>query len=150
MPEKFERDEETSPGAQRLDKWLWFARVVKTRTLAQQLVATGRVRVNRERTEKPSHGLRLGDVVTATVQRRVRVLRVLELGVRRGPPAEAARLFEELTPSPPVAKSRVASSPEGGGELAPTSGPQLHREPGSGRPTKRDRRRIDKFTSGEG
>jgi ribosome-associated heat shock protein Hsp15 len=81
---------------QRLDKWLWFVRVAKSRTLAAALVADGKVRVNRERASKPSQTLRVGDVVTVAVHERVRVLKVLATGARRGPPAEARRLYEDL------------------------------------------------------
>jgi ribosome-associated heat shock protein Hsp15 len=84
--------------AQRLDKWLWFARVVKSRTLAAALVIDRKVRVNRERASKPSQMLRVGDVVTIAVHARVRVLKVLAAGARRGPPAEACLLYEDLTP----------------------------------------------------
>jgi ribosome-associated heat shock protein Hsp15 len=85
-------------GVQRLDKWLWFVRVVKSRTSAAALVADGKVRINRERASKPSQTLRVGDVVTVAVHARIRVLKVLGIGARRGPPAEARRLFEDLTP----------------------------------------------------
>jgi ribosome-associated heat shock protein Hsp15 len=85
--------------AQRLDKWLWFARVVKSRTLAAALVVDRKVRVNRERASKPSQMLRVGDVVTVAVHARVRVLKVLAAGARRGPPAEACLLYEDLTPA---------------------------------------------------
>ncbi len=117
---------------QRLDKWLWFARIVKSRTLAATLVEAGKIRVNKVKVDKPSHAVRVGDVVTATVNHRIKTLRVSGLGVRRGPSAEARLLFEDLTE--PVA--------------APASGvlaPPVHqaaREAGSGRPTKRDRRLI--------
>src|SRR5690554_1297907 len=94
---------ETSPtgasSGQRLDKWLWYARVTKSRTLAASLIEGGKVRVNRTRTDKPSHQVRAGDVITATVHRNVRVLKVLAPGTRRGPATEARSLYEELTPS---------------------------------------------------
>jgi ribosome-associated heat shock protein Hsp15 len=84
-----------SPGvpAQRLDKWLWFARVVKSRTLAAQLVGGGKVRVNRMRVLKPSHLLRTGDVLTIALRGEVRVLEVLAVGERRGPPQQARLLY---------------------------------------------------------
>src|SRR4051794_17143534 len=81
----------------RIDKWLWHARVTKTRSLAANLVAVGQVRVNRRKVEKSAHEVTAGDVVTVVTGGRVRVLRVQGLGARRGPPAEARRLFEELT-----------------------------------------------------
>jgi ribosome-associated heat shock protein Hsp15 len=85
--------ENTNAPAQRLDKWLWFARVVKSRTLAAQLVGGGKVRVNRMRILKPSHLLRPGDVLTIALRGEVRVLQVLAIGERRGPPQEAQRLY---------------------------------------------------------
>src|ERR1039458_9208131 len=61
---------------QRLDKWLWFARVVRTRTLAGRLVGDGHVRVNAQRIETPAKPVRPGDVLTIALERRVRVLRI--------------------------------------------------------------------------
>ena len=82
---------------QRLDKWLWFARVVKSRTLAAELVVLGKVRVNRARAVKASQTLRPGDVVTLVLAGRVLILKVLAPGIRRGPAAEARRLYEPLS-----------------------------------------------------
>jgi len=82
---------------QRLDKWLWFARVVKSRTLAAELVVLGKVRVNRARAVKASQTLRPGDVVTLVLAGRVLILKVLAPGVRRGPAAEARRLYQPLS-----------------------------------------------------
>jgi ribosome-associated heat shock protein Hsp15 len=124
-----------APGAQRLDKWLWFARIVKSRTLAAGLVEDGKVRVNRERVSKPSAGVRVGDVVTVAVRARVLVLKVCAPGARRGPPAEARQLYEDMSPpSAPVQTPEVAPG---------------QREPGSGRPTKRERRAIDRLIQGD-
>ena len=119
---------------QRLDKWLWFARIVKTRTAAGRVVIGGKVRVNRNRVTKAAHLVRPGDVITATVAGKVCVLRVEALGQRRGPAAEARELYADLTP--PI--QTVSSSRRVGG------GPAL-RLPGAGRPTKRERRELDKF-----
>jgi ribosome-associated heat shock protein Hsp15 len=83
--------------SQRLDKWLWFARVVKSRTLATQLVGGGKVRVNRMRVLKPSHLLHAGDVLTIALRGEVRVLQVLAVGERRGPPQEAQLLYRAVT-----------------------------------------------------
>jgi ribosome-associated heat shock protein Hsp15 len=82
-----------SSGSQRLDQWLWFARIVKSRTSAAQLVGNGKVRVNRMRVVKPSHPLRAGDVLTIALRGEVRVLEVLATGVRRGPATEARLLY---------------------------------------------------------
>lgn len=83
--------------AQRLDKWLWFARVAKSRTLAARLVADGYVRINARRAETPAKPVSPGDVLTIALDRQVRVLRVLGTGTRRGPFAEARLLFEDLS-----------------------------------------------------
>ena len=80
---------------QRLDKWLWFARVVKTRALAAQLVGSGKVRVNRARVLKPSHLVRQGDVLTVALRGQVRILEVLSFAERRGPPQAARLLYRE-------------------------------------------------------
>lgn len=87
-----------NPAPQRLDKWLWFARVVKTRTAAADLIAAGKVRLNRLKVEKPATGIRTGDVVTVVAHQRVRVLRVVAPGNRRGSPTEARTLFVEISP----------------------------------------------------
>ena len=87
---------EPAAGRQRLDKWLWFARVVKSRSLAARLVAEGHVRVNGTRSDNPAKLVRSGDVLTIALERRVRVLRVAAPGLRRGPFEEARTLFAEL------------------------------------------------------
>ncbi len=126
-----EQETEETP-AQRLDKWLWFARFAKTRSLAARLVEDGKVRVNRAKILKPAQGVRPGDVITAAVAGRVRVVRIVEPGVRRGPAAEARQLYEDLTPP---AETETAGSE--GTAAAPK------RTPGAGRPTKRERRKLD-------
>lgn len=94
-----DEDKTQPPGTQRVDKWLWFARIAKSRTLAAQLVADGKVRINRVRTAKPSQTVKVGDVLTVTVRGRVDIFRVLAPGERRGPPVEARGLYEVLTPA---------------------------------------------------
>jgi ribosome-associated heat shock protein Hsp15 len=86
---------------QRLDKWLWFARVVKTRSLAAKLVTDGHVRLNGRRIEAPAHSVSSGDILTIALERQVRVLRVVSHGLRREAYPLAKLLFEELTPSNP-------------------------------------------------
>ena len=87
-------------GKQRLDKWLFYSRAVKSRTLAQKLIETGAVRVNSERTERSDLRVGAGDVLTMTVHSRLLVWRILDPGTRRGPPAEAQGLYEDLSPAP--------------------------------------------------
>jgi ribosome-associated heat shock protein Hsp15 len=120
--------------AQRLDKWLWFARFARSRTLAARLCAEGRVRVNREIAGKPSAPVRPGDVLTFPQGPHIRVVRILGPGARRGPAEEARTLYEDLAPPAPRAPEPQAAE----------------RERGAGRPTKRDRRAIDRLTANEG
>jgi len=82
---------------QRLDKWLWFARFAKTRTLAAKLVTSGFVRVNGQRTDNAAKALAVGDVVTVALGRTTLVVRVESLGERRGPAPEARQLYAELS-----------------------------------------------------
>ena len=83
---------------QRLDKWLFFARVVKSRSLAAKLATSGRVRINREKATQASDSVKPGDVLTITLERRILVYRVLSPGERRGPAVEARLLYEDLSP----------------------------------------------------
>jgi ribosome-associated heat shock protein Hsp15 len=85
---------------QRLDKWLWFARFAKTRTLAAKLVASGHVRIDGQRTDNPAKALAVGDVVTVALSRTTLVVRVEDLGGRRGPAAEARQLYTDLHKGP--------------------------------------------------
>ncbi|MBN9309626.1 RNA-binding S4 domain-containing protein [Devosia sp.] len=121
---------------QRLDRWLFFSRAVKSRTLAQKLIETGAIRVNSERTDKADLKVGPGDVLTMTVHSRLLVWRILDAGERRGPATEAATLYEDLSP-PPVPR-----------EQQPL--PLAARQPGAGRPTKKERRQIDRLRSDEG
>jgi ribosome-associated heat shock protein Hsp15 len=114
---------------QRIDKWLWHARVVRTRSAAATLAAAGHVRINAQRIDAASRAVRLGDVVTVTLDRAVRVLRVMGFAERRGSAEDARVLCEDLEP---VRPTRDPSSPR--------------REAGTGRPTKRERRAIARFT----
>ena len=136
---------ETSTAGQRLDKWLWFARVIKSRTQAAALVTDGKVRVDRERAGKPSLTVRPGDVITVNIRGTIRVLRVLAPGLRRGPAAEAQTLYEEVTPAVPKAAANAARAKmPSGHELA---GEHIgQRDAGSGRPTKRERRLLTRLT----
>lgn len=138
-----------SDATQRLDKWLWYARVAKTRSLAAALVEKGRVRVNKAKTQKPSHTVRIGDVITASIGRQVRVLKVLQAGSRRGPAPEAQLLFEDLSVPVPRPASKVGglrreadavAESEAGGEARAM--PERVLDTQSGRPSKKQRRQI--------
>jgi ribosome-associated heat shock protein Hsp15 len=114
----------------RLDKWLWYARFARTRTMAAKLVTGARFRVNGQATEKSHHGIRPGDVLTFPLGPHVRVIKVLALAERRGPAPEARLLYEDLDPPRPPAAPAPASI-------------DAARPAGSGRPTKRERRAIN-------
>jgi ribosome-associated heat shock protein Hsp15 len=119
---------------QRIDKWLWHARVVRTRTAAAALAASGHVRVNGARIDAASRAVRAGDMVTVALDRTVRVLKVLGFAERRGDADAARALAEDLTPA--------AERPH-----EPESPAPAVREPGAGRPTKRERRALDRLRS---
>ncbi|MCF6321304.1 MAG: RNA-binding S4 domain-containing protein [Rhizobiaceae bacterium] len=94
----------------RLDKWLWFARVVKTRTLAQKLVRTGKIRINKEKSSSAAKPVKSGDVLTISLERRILVLRITDCGKRRGPFSEACKLYEDLTPAVEIDESKPAGT----------------------------------------
>ena len=83
---------------QRLDKWLWHARVVKARTSAASLVEQGHVRINGVRETAPGHAVKPGDVLTIALDRNVRVIKVIGFSERRGDAASARVLYEDLQP----------------------------------------------------
>ena len=116
----------------RIDKWLWFARFFKTRTLAAELANGGRLRLNTGPVTKASQSIKPGDVLTFPQGRAVRVIRVVELGARRGPANEARQLYEDLDPPAKEMKPPAMSRDAGGVEALRARG----------RPTKKDRRAI--------
>ena len=118
---------------QRIDRWLWHARLVRTRTAAAELAESGRVRLNGDRVTASSRAVKLGDVLTMALSGAVKILKVQGLSERRGGAPDAQALYEDLSPPPAPpgheeAESRVAL-----------------REPGAGRPTKREHRALEKM-----
>lgn len=101
---------DTSLDRQRIDKWLWHARVVRTRTAAAALVDGGLVRINGVRIDAASRAVRSGDVVTIALDR-ARVLRVSGFSERRGSAADAAGLFEDISPARPEPPQLAESDP---------------------------------------
>jgi ribosome-associated heat shock protein Hsp15 len=122
----------------RLDKWLWAARFFKTRSLAQQAVAGGRVQLNGDRT-KPAHEVKAGDTVVVRVGDWRWEVKVKALAERRGPAEEARQLYDESEASR-AERERRGDLRRWGAEPAASL---------KGRPTKRDRRQIDDFTTPE-
>jgi ribosome-associated heat shock protein Hsp15 len=124
------------PGGEsiRLDKWLWYARFFKSRTLATRFLEAGKVRL-RGTVVKPHARVRVDDVVTFMLGGDVRIVRVCRLGTRRGPAVEARTLYEDLSP---------AREPKSDADP-----PAAAREAGAGRPTKAERRAIDRLRAGD-
>ncbi len=113
----------------RVDKWLWAARFFKTRSLATAACAGGKVDVN-DGAAKPARLVRVGDLLRLTRGGDKRIVKVQGLADRRGPPPVARALYEDLTPPAPP-RARQAPPPR--------------RPPGAGRPTKRERRELDRL-----
>ena len=110
----------------RLDKWLWQARFFKARSISARVVSAGHVRINGDKAKKPSSSIKVGDTLEFLQVETQRIVKLKALGVRRGPAPEAQALYEDLTPIPEI----------------PANTPEIERK---GRPTKRDRRAIDKI-----
>lgn len=122
----------SSGSRQRIDKWLFFARMIKSRSQAQSRVVAGHVRINGERVTQPSFMVKAGDRIELALDRRTLVLVVRLPGSRRGPYEEAKLLYDDETPSAAETKRLTAFE-------------QAVRAPGAGRPTKKERRAIDRL-----
>jgi ribosome-associated heat shock protein Hsp15 len=118
---------------QRIDKWLFFARMAKSRSVAQALLHSSHVRVNGDPVTQASFQVKPGDRIDLKLERRAIVLVVKAGGERRGPFEEARLLYDDLTP-PPEEVKRLSSLE------------QAQRNPGSGRPTKKERRDTDRLS----
>jgi ribosome-associated heat shock protein Hsp15 len=116
---------------ERLDKWLWVARFYKSRTLATAACGGGKVDVN-EQAAKPARLVRPGDLLHITRRDDRRIVRIVALAVPRGNGADAALLYTDLTPPPAPRGERVP--------------PAVYRPRGAGRPTKRERRLLERIT----
>jgi ribosome-associated heat shock protein Hsp15 len=116
---------------QRIDRWLWHARIVRTRNLAAALAESGRVRVNGKKIDACSHAVRAGDVLTIALSGSVKVLRVAAFAERRSGSEAAHALYEDLSPPAPAPEPQPVAS--------------VQREPGTGRPTKKDRRALERL-----
>jgi ribosome-associated heat shock protein Hsp15 len=121
---------------ERLDRFLFFSRAVKSRTLAQKLIETGAIRVNSERTDRTDHKVGAGDVLTMSLHGRILVWRIIDAGTRRGPASEAQGLYEDISP-PSLPRA----------ERSPYEAAIAERSAGAGRPTKKERRETDALRS---
>ena len=122
----------------RLDKWLWFARFVKSRALASKLVEAGGFRVNAQPTSKAHYAVKPGDTLTFPLGHHIRIIKIVALGTRRGPAPEAQALYEDLDPPQPTVRV-----------IDPAKAAPAVRDSGSGRPTKRERRATDRLLDGD-
>lgn len=127
-----EKQQPHDAGRQRLDKWLFFARMAKSRSLAQAYIQSGNVRVNGSPVRQPSHLVKAGDRLDISFERMDRILLVKAPGERRGPYEEARLLYDDQTPPRPPGERLSLLD-------------QAVREPGSGRPTKKERRALDRL-----
>jgi len=128
----------TGPGhglrKERLDRFLFFSRAVKSRTLAQKIIESGAIRVNSDKTDRSDHKVGAGDVLTMSIHGRILIWRILDPGTRRGPASEAQGLYEDMSP-PMLPKA----------ERSPYEAAIADRLPGAGRPTKKERRDTDRL-----
>lgn len=119
----------------RLDQWLWFSRVFKTRGAASKFCQARKITVDGLIISKAKTPIEVGMVLSFTKEELVRVLKIEGLGQRRGPALEAMALYEDLSPPPPTKEEKLFNSP-------------MLRERGSGRPTKAERRAWEKLHHG--
>lgn len=126
---------DTQGDSVRIDRWLWAARLFKSRTLSAEACHGGKVDVNGQ-AAKAGKLVRPGDTVEVTLSSGRRILKVVALGERRGSAAAAHALYENLTPPPPPRPERVPRA--------------VYRPPGLGRPTKRERRQLARLKSPAG
>ena len=119
----------------RLDKWLWYARFFKTRTQATKLIQSGKLRINGDITNKPHRTAIIGMILTFPQAKHIRVIKILEIGQRRGPASEAVALYEDLSPITSEPNKQQKNKDVG----------FERRETGTGRPTKKQRRETERL-----
>lgn len=118
----------------RVDRWLWFARFFKSRNIAAKIVQGRKVRLNSIIVTKASQNVKAGDILTFHQAKDIRVIKILNVGTRRGPAPEAQILYEDLAPKQAKETDPLKQTPK-----------TFEREAGAGRPTKADRRALDKL-----
>jgi len=123
---------------ERLDRFLFFSRAVKSRTLAQKFIEAGAIRVNSEKTVRTDHKVGAGDVLTMSLHERILIWRIIDPGTRRGPASEAQGLYEDMSP-PSLPRA----------QRSPYEAAIAERPAGAGRPTKKERRDTDRLRDGD-
>ncbi|UXN05945.1 RNA-binding S4 domain-containing protein [Bartonella sp. HY761] len=121
---------EQLPDRLRIDKWLFFSRLLKSRSLAAELANSGKIRVNKQKIDKASYLVKADDVLTISYNQRIRTIKIVALGERRGPAVEAQKLYQDLTPVETAEEKLARQALEAQTQTGP-------------RPTKRDRRQLD-------
>jgi len=118
----------------RLDTWLWYARFYKSRSLSSKVILSGKVRVNSNKIIKPASKVKINDVLTINHVNAVRIIQIQSLGARRGPASEAQKLYKDL--------SGDATGSANNKNLSQKSKKDTNK-----RPTKKDRRLLDKIVT---
>ena len=116
----------------RLDVYLYYIRIFKSRSMATKFVSTNRLRISGQVTQKPHKMISIGDVLTMTINHNIKILKVLDIPNRRGPYSEAINFYEDITP--------IESIP-----LKESVKPDIKFVERVGRPTKRERRQTDRL-----
>ena len=116
----------------RLDVYLYYTRIFKSRSIATKFVLTNRLRISGQVTQKPHRMISIGDVLTMTINDNVKILKVLDIPNRRGPYSEALNFYEDITPIVNIQKQKDEKPNVKFGERV-------------GRPTKRERRQTDRL-----
>ncbi|MCK5040737.1 MAG: RNA-binding S4 domain-containing protein [Sphingomonadales bacterium] len=121
--------------SRRLDQWLWYARIFKTRGAASKFCQAKKIRIDGEVVSKAKTPVSKGMVLTFSKEKLEKIIKIEALGIRRGPAVEAQSLYEDQSPPPPTKEERLHNSP-------------MLREKGTGRPTKAERRAWEKLRHG--
>ncbi len=116
----------------RLDIYLYYIRIFKSRSIATKFILTNRLRISGQVTQKPHKLISIGDVLTMTINDNIKILKVLDIPIRRGPYSEALNFYEDITPIESVPKK----------ESLKLNNKFVERV---GRPTKRERRQTDRL-----
>ena len=116
----------------RLDIYLYYIRIFKSRSIATKFVLTNRIRISGQVTQKPHKMISIGDVLTMTINNNIKILKVLDIPKRRGPYSESLNFYEDITPIESIPKKETLK-------------PDVKFVERVGRPTKRQRRQIDRL-----
>ncbi len=134
MTAKLEKTDTKDQEAQRIDKWLFHARFIKSRARATKLVNAKKLRINGEKISKASYNIRIGDILTFHLNEQIKMILILGINQTRRPFIEAQKLYDDQSPEPTREKQDILM------DIKP-----IMRDTGAGRPTKKQRRQTDQF-----